>query len=554
MKKTWQGVKKLINLNYNSSHHITQLYHKGKYINTNLGMANTFNSFFTNIGSELDSEIPITQKPGGSKCYLGPRIPYSFFTAPTNPKEICDLINTLDENKSSGPCTIPTKLLKVASKELSLTFSDICNTSFSEGIFPDKNKIAKVIPSHKKGPANDVNNYRPISLLSTFSKIMEKLMAVRLNNYLDLHNIIYPNQFGFRSGYSTTHSLITITENIKKTLDSNKYGCGVFIDLKKAFDTVNHEILLQKLEHYGIHGAPLAWFKSYLYDRKQYVHINGTNSEISTVTCGVHQGSVLGPLLFLIYINDLPNISNKLKFYLFADDTNIYLESDDLINLEKIMNKELVKLYEWLSINRLSLNISKTNFVIFAPINKQKATVTILINKVAIDEVQHVKYLGVLIDSQLMFKYHIEEMNKKVSRAIGVLYKLRPFVTSKIVTNVYYAIIYPFLLYGIVVWGNAGKTLLTPLHVMQKKFVRMATYNDSPPTSGPLSHTPPLFFKLKILNIFDIYKLQLAKLVHESINIIGPAHRLIKFNLASDVHCHETRFAKHVVLELLDLV
>ena len=214
--------------------------------------------------------------------------------------------------------------------------------------------------------------------------------------------------------------------------------------------------------------------------------------------------SVLGPLLFLIYINDLPNIPNKLKFYLFADDTNIYLESDDLINLEKIMNKELVKLYEWLSINRLSLNISKTNFVIFAPINKRKATVTILINKVAIDEVQHVKYLGVLIDSQLTFKYHIEEMNKKVSRAIGVLYKLRPFVTSKIVTNVYYAMIYPFLLYGIVVWGNAGKTLLTPLHVMQKKFVRMATYNDSPPTSGPLSHTP-LFFKLKILNIFDIY-------------------------------------------------
>ena len=288
---------------------------------------------------------PISQRPGGPKCYLGPRILYSFLIAPTNPKEICDIINTLDDHKSSGPCSIPTTMLKLVRNELSLSFSDICNTSFKEGIFPDKNKIANVIP-YKKGPTNDVNNYRMI--ISIFSKIMEKPMAVRLNTYLELHEIIYPNPFGFRSGYSTTHSLITITESIKKTLDRNKYGCGVFIDLKKPFDTVNHKILLQKLQHYGIHGDSLAWFKSYLSDRKQYVHINGIKSEITTITCGVPQGSVLGPLLFLIYINDLPNISNKLKFYLFADDTNIYLESDELVDLEKVMNKELGKLYEWL--------------------------------------------------------------------------------------------------------------------------------------------------------------------------------------------------------------
>ena len=156
---------------------------------------------------------------------------------------------------------------------------------------------------------------------------------------MNYKKIIYPNQFGFRSGYSTTHSLISITETIRKTLDNNKYGCGVFIDLKKAFDTVNHDILLQKLEHYGIRESALSWFKSYLSDRKQYVNINGTNSETKNVTCGVPQGSVLGPLLFLLYINDLPNISQKLKFYLFADDTNIYLESEDLSNIEKIMKR-----------------------------------------------------------------------------------------------------------------------------------------------------------------------------------------------------------------------
>ena len=223
MKKTWQGIKQIINLNNKTGPQITQLCHKGKLINTNEEMANTFNDFFTDIGPQLAKEIPQSKRPGGTILYLNPRIPHSFLISPTNPQEISDIINMLDDSKSSGPCSVPTKLLKLARNELSIPFSDICNTSFNEGIFPDKNKVAKVIPSHKKGPTNDANNYRPISLLSVFSKIMEKLMAARLTTYLDLHDIIYPNQFGFRSGYSTTHSLISITETIKRTLDNNKY-------------------------------------------------------------------------------------------------------------------------------------------------------------------------------------------------------------------------------------------------------------------------------------------------------------------------------------------
>ena len=206
------------------------------------------------------------------------------------------------------------------------------------------------------------------------------------------------------------------------------------------------------------------------------------------------------------------------------------------------MNKELIKLHEWLCINRLSLNIAKTNFVIFHPRNKPKLLVTLLINKNAIDEVNCVKYLGILIDSKLTFRSHIDELNKKVSRAIGVLYKIRPFVTSTILSSIYYAIIYPFLLYGIIIWGNVGATLLNPILILQKKSVCTATFNDGfHILPGPLAHTPPLFHKLNLLNIFKIFELQLGKLVYESINGLGPTNDVINFFLTSDIHCYYTR-------------
>ena len=190
-------------------------------------------------------------------------------------------------------------------------------------------------------------------------------MHKQLYTFLEHNGILFKNQFGFRKKCSTAHSLIEITEKIKDSIDKKQFGCRIFIDLKKAFDTVNHEILLRKLEHYGIRGAALKWFESYLTNRKQYVFYNGVSSDIKNVTCGVPQGSVLGPLLFLLYINDLPNISDKLTFFLFADDTNIYYESTDLEELEKTVNEELKKLSLWLNINRLALNVAKTNFVIF---------------------------------------------------------------------------------------------------------------------------------------------------------------------------------------------
>ena len=256
---------------------------------------------------------------------------------------------------------------------------------------------------------------------------MEKLMHKQLYEFLQEHNILFQNQFGFRKNNSTPFALLQITEKIKETIDNKKYGCGIFIDLSKAFDTVNHEILLRKMEHYGIRGLSLDWFNLYLSNRKQYVYLNGEPSQLENITCGAPQGSVLGPLLFLIYINDLPYISEVLQFYLFADDTNIYYESID--EVEKIINKELKKLYTWLIVNRMSLNINKTNFLVFHPYNKPvKQRITLKIHKNAISEKDQIKYLGVMIDATLTWKAHIEKISKTISRSIDVLYKIRPFV------------------------------------------------------------------------------------------------------------------------------
>ena len=191
-------------------------------------------------------------------------------------------------------------------------------------------------------------------------------MYKRSYNFLEIHKILCGFQFGFRASHSVIHALISMTESIKNSLDNKKFGCGIYLDLQKAFDTVDHQILLNKLEYYGIRGTALGWFRSYLSNRSRYVSVNGCNSSNLNVTCSIPQRSVIGPLLFLIYINDLSNSSSKLSFYFFADDKNIYFESHSLANLQKVVNKELRHVKKWLDANKLSLNVDKINFVIFS--------------------------------------------------------------------------------------------------------------------------------------------------------------------------------------------
>ena len=341
-------------------------------------------------------------------------------------------------------------------------------------------------------------------------------MHIRLFSFLEANKVIYNSQFGFQKGKSTTQSLIEITEKIRDCMENKNYGCGIFMDLSKAFDTVNHNILTQKLEHYGLRDTNLNWFISYLKDCSQYVFCNNISSKTKNINCGVPQGYVLGPLLFILYINDLPNISNELSFHLFADDTNIFFKANNLDTLQTTVNREMSKLVNWVNSNRLALNVSKTNFVIFSAKNKPLKPVTIIINRQAIQQNDYVKYLGVLIDSKLSFKQHITAITKKISRAIGLLYKLRQYVTRKVLIMMCYSLIYPFLIYALPIYGTADSIHLNSIHILQKKVVRLVTFSD------PISHSLPIFKELEVLTIFEVFKVKTSKFEfkpHESASI-----------------------------------
>jgi len=537
IKKTWEGIRQLVNINKNKSVSIKLLKNENNSdITDNKEMANSFNNFFSNIGNSVEKKIPRSQKCFSS--YLTTPINSTFNITLCNEIEIKNIISNLGVNKASGPNSIPTSLLKEFSSLLIEPITNLINKSLTEGTFPSLFKMAQICPIYKKSDKTKCANYRPISLLSNLSKIFERIMYNRLEKYLEKHSLLYDHQFGFRKSFSTEHALMSITEQIRSNFRKKSYSCGVFVDLEKAFDTVNHSILISKLRYYGLKEPSLSWLSSYLSNRLQQVSLNGQLSTPKQVTCGVPQGSILGPLLFLIYINDMNKAINNSTVYHFADDTNLLYSHKNPKTLKKVMNIDLKSLYEWLCANRLSLNVSKTEFMIFRPPKKTLSNrIVLTLNRTKIYESTKIKYLGLLLDSRLSWKEHINELTKKLGRSVGMLYKAREYCPTSVLKSLYYSIFHSHVSYGIPVWGYANDDYIKKISKMQKKAIRAITFSKFKEKSAPL------FKKLQILKITDLVYQRTAALLWDLNKEILPPTLSAYFTKACSVHDKNTRFA-----------
>ena len=498
---------------------------------TDSEVPNNFVNYFTTIADKLTSQIPNTQTHFSS--YLGNRINNSFFFAPSDSSDILKVIGNL-KNSGKGLYAISTDVIKSCKHIIAPVLSHIINLCINDGYFPVELKIGCITPIFKNGNKELINNYRPVCSLSPFSKIIEKVVYNRMISFIDKNNIFSSTQFGFRKGMSTETALIDYINRVHSGLNNNYYTISVLMDLSKAFDLMDHNILKNKLEHYGFRGNFLNFLIKFLSDREYFVSVNGIKSTNKSVKIGVPQGSTLGPLLFLIYVNDMANSSDILKFSQFADDSTATHSSRKLRDTISIIETEFEKILNWLATNKLIINLKKTHIMLFT--NKKRPNeVKLNVNGSIITEETESKFLGVIVDNKLSWQPHIKYISNKISKSLSVLRYLRYSFPKSILKTLYLSLVLPYLMYCNIIWGSAFKTTLRPLFILQKKCLRTIT------KSKFLAHTLPLFSDNKLLNVFQLFDFNCAQVVYKILNTNQFPVFKEKITHSAVTHGHNTR-------------
>ncbi len=506
-------------------------------------MADVFNQFFAEVGLNLADEIP----PHDDTSFLytmnyDVKHPTAEFYRCTS-QEVASIINKMSERKVGGFDEIPAKLLKIISWEISPILARFINEALCTGKYPDSLKIAKIIPIFKKGSREEATCYRPISLLSVINKIFERIIYHRLNEHFRTNDLFYEKQYGFRSGRSTMHALSEVVQYIREAGDCQENVCSVFVDLSKAFDTVNHELLIGKMEAYGISSTALNLIKDYLTNRKQCVQLGRHCSELAQVYCGVPQGSVLGPLLFIIYVNDIDRaITNSGKVITFADDTAILFKHKDLGVLKRDVEKQLEYLKIWFEINKLTLNAIKTNYMLTTTkaVNIQdKGNFAVKIDNEEIQRVSSFRYLGVHVDDQLNWREQIAFVRKKIKTNVTMLYKIGHLVDIKHRKMLYSAFILPHINYCLPIWGIGYISHYSKLITAQNAAVRSLALTKTWGTSLGF-----LYHKLSLLSFEKLIYYNVGICIWRIKHSQAPEYLCKLLTPVENVHHHATRRAE----------
>lgn len=499
-------------------------------------LADHFNEYFANVGPNTCAVIPSVPENYETFLRKTPHCPQSMWFSPVIATEVQEVISDLKNSSSYGTDEITTSLVKFVKEIITEPLTRLINKSFSNGIFPEVLKISKVTPVYKKGDKGQIDNYRPIALLSIVSKVVEKIAHKRLQNFLQATKFFSANQYGFRKNHNTVDAVAQVVGAALNGFNKSKNTVAVLLDISKAFDTIDHTILLRKLEYSGVRGLPQTWFRSYLSNRKQLVSINGETSNLRGISTGIPQGSILGPLIFSIYVNDIHTCILNSNVVQFADDTTLYL-TGNLLEIIPKLNDDLDALVRWFYANKLALSATKTTAINFTKPNSaipvDLPEVKVWGNHIPLEET--VKLLGIHLDSKISWKAHLLYVRNKVSSSLYAINKFKNLLNTETLKLMYYGLIHPYLTYGVSLWGARSQIDINKIVIIQKKALRAIFHKPFG------AHTDPLFASSGILKFRDLHRIECLRLLFRYKQKTLPDNLRPFFKLNSEIHVYNTR-------------
>ena len=522
-------------------HTLNEALNKPSKSNSSINLSpDNFNDYFSSIGNKV-SEL-FSGNEHNITCSNSTIRNESFTFSPISEQTVNQLLKRLGSTKCNlDVLNMDSCLLCLSLDVIANSLAFLFNLSCSQNEIPGDWKLARVSPVFKnKGDRNDVSNYRPISVLAHVAKLLEtciKKQFVEFLEFLNTNNIITPCQSAYLANHSTITALHKMVDDWSDNINNGSITAACFLDLTKCFDTVNHSILLSKLRSYGCSDSVINWFKSYLANRQQIVRCNSSLSKIHTINIGVPQGSILGPILFIIFINDLPSCLKYSSCCIYADDISLYIASDSLVESESRIQYDLINIDKWFHRNKLLINTNKSHCMLIGTnANVDQKILSIKLNDTQLQQVSTFKLLGIYVDSSLSWRSHLEHLTKKLAPKVGLLCRLSKILPQNYLVTVYQTIIQPHIDYGISIWGGSPTSYILPIQRLQNRSVRAITRSFDWKTS-----VSGLLNNLKIMNLRQRYNYFISTLMYKCLNGKSPSYLANLFKSVSSIHNRDTR-------------